>query len=398
MKFLRENISWIAPTAAILLVAPAYLATDTLFGSKAERDRVAAFDPQVEQARMAQLNNSVLSALETKVAPTPIPDAQGTPPSPEPAQTAALENDSTDVTRNRPVDLLQVTAPAKTTVPAPETTALDTNAAAEFFAKAQNNLVGQSSCREDLEELASVSRIYFPAGGLSGEDAGLSSARLIGMVLRDCPGFAVQVEGHSDPSGDPRANKILSLKRAEAVVARLAASGIDTADFIPVGYGDERPSTVRGTKDAAYYDRRVEFTVIESAQKASYSVSPQPWQKSEPGCVSDLQPKADLARHFYAARSITAPASEMAAIFELAQDVAACDGARLRVVGHHSDQPGSREDVGTGRLRALAMMSALVSAGFAKDSILIGAPSYSVGIAGQPALPNSRVDFQVVAD
>lgn len=95
---------------------------------------------------------------------------------------------------------------------------------------------------------------------------------------------------------------------------------------------------------------------------------------------------------------MTVSPSELDAVYELATAVSACEGARLRVVGQHSDQEGDRENIETGRLRALVLMGSLVSAGFESERILIGAPSYAQQVPGQPGLPKSRVDFQVIMD
>lgn len=396
MSFFKENIVWIAPTVAIVLVATGYLDREngfSLFSSDRQQTEAAAAADPYEQQRLADFNASVVAALaspEASDTSQQVPTTSARVPEGEP---------TTQVTRNAPLDLLQV-AP----VEAPEVelasqvAPFDSSNAADFFASAQANLAVANSCEQDLGELASSARIYFPAGGLSGEDTGLSAARLLGMVLQDCPGYAVQVEGHSDPSGNPKSNQRLSKKRAEAVINRLAASGMDTSKFIAVGFGDTRPSNVFGEKSAAYYDRRVEFSIVKAAQKASFSPSAKPWQEATSDCVAELAGKAAQARQYYAPGSIIAPAGEMGVILNLAAEVAECDGAWLRIVGQHSDRAGSRENVSTGRLRALAMRNALLSAGYKQGRILVGAPSYAVNVEGEPGLPQSRVDFQVIYD
>jgi outer membrane protein OmpA-like peptidoglycan-associated protein len=395
MSFFKENIVWIAPTAAIVLVATGFLDRDNGFSlfSK-DQPQTETTDQQFEQQRLADFNASVVAALASPATGKPAPQVSSG------AELETGNEASLEVTRNAPLDLLQV---APTQAPqvalASQAAPFDSDSAADFFASAQANLAVANNCEQDLGDLAASARIYFPTGGLSAEEAGLSAARLLGMVLKDCPGYGVQVEGHSDPSGDSRANQVLSKQRAEAVINRLAASGIDTAGFAAVGFGDTRPSGVKGEKSAAYYDRRVEFSIVQSAQKASVNFSAKPWQEpAAADCVAQLATKAALARQYYAPGSIIAPAGEMGAVIELATEVAQCDGAWLRIVGQHSDRAGSRENVSTGRLRALAMRNALLSAGYTQGRILVGAPSYAVNVDGEPGLPQSRVDFQVVSD
>ena len=67
----------------------------------------------------------------------------------------------------------------------------------------------------------------------------MAQARLIGVIAQNCPGVTIQIEGHSDPSGDPQVNLRLSQKRADSVLSRIAAAGIDTSnpDYSPRSVG-----------------------------------------------------------------------------------------------------------------------------------------------------------------
>lgn len=397
MTFLKTNLPWIAPTAAIVLLATGGFDRigDMIFGAE-----TATLVPQADSAdavstqlRVQELNQSVVSALATATGQAATQATTANPP---------VEQTEDVLTRTASVDLLEVVPqvrPEPRPLPKP-VAAVDTAAAADFFASAQQNLALDNSCHEDLSELASLARVYFPTGGLVVEDAGLSSARLIGMVAQDCPGFTIQVEGHSDPSGDPKVNQRLSQQRAQAVISRLGSSGIDVSNFVAVGFGDTQPSNTTGPKTRAYYDRRVEFSVVAKAPQARPAAgSAQTWG-GEPAsdCVRALEATALQARQFYAPRAITAPAEGMNTVYDLVAEAANCEGAWLRIVGHHSDAPGSRESVQTGRLRALAMFSALATAGYNKDRILIGAPSYSAEIVGQPGMPKGRIEFQIITD
>ena len=108
----------------------------------------------------------------------------------------------------------------------------DENPAA-FFRDAQASLRAANSCKADLEALTARAHVYFPSGGLTAEDAGLQQARLIGTVMQGCKGVGILVTGHSDPSGDTDGNPRLSQKRAEFVIQRVSASGLDTSSFVP---------------------------------------------------------------------------------------------------------------------------------------------------------------------
>lgn len=291
-------------------------------------------------------------------------------------------------------------AAVRTALSAPRrqtTAASPTDDPAGFFGNAQANIANENSCVEDLKSLAAQARVYFPAGGVTGEEAGLAQARLIGLVAQECPNVTIQVEGHSDPSGNPQVNLRLSQQRAQAIVDRVAAAGIDTSKFRARGFGSARPSSIRGEQSAAFYDRRVEFSVIEDVRQASLRSSATA-SLVLPRCVADLQQRVDATKLFFAPRSITVSESDLAPVYELAARAANCPQARLRVVGQHADVPGSGETPATGRLRAIALMGTLVSAGFEPEKIIIAAPSTPTKIAGRGGLSDRRIDFDVIYD
>ena len=257
-------------------------------------------------------------------------------------------------------------------------------------------------CIEDLRALAQDARVYFPSGGLTLDEQGIVQARVIGFVAQDCPGVMVQVEGHSDSSGDPAANLRLSEERARAVILRLAAAGVDTTRFQAVGFGDQRPSAISGSEPAAYYDRRVEFSVIETGQPAAFTLAsasaPASFLPAQPACVAQLQQAVAQTRLFFEPRSITVPQSELSQVYQLAAAVAACPQVRLRIVGQFSDDPGSGETPDTARLRAIALMSTLVASGFEQERIIIVSPSSPTALANAPGISERRIDFDLILD
>ncbi len=398
MQALIKNLPWLAPTAAIVLSA-SFLGTTWLINKEAKNNVPSAEEVAqaqiAEQRRWDDLNALVGAATQGELTSTAaVPDVSDT------AAQEIAEN-LVAVTRNAPLPLLETPeriTPLAEPVTAP--TPVSSGSAAEFFANAQANLASDDSCGEDLRALAAGTRIYFPAGGLTAEANGLIKARVIGQLAHNCKEYTVQVEGHSDPSGNSDVNLRLSKQRAQAVINRLASGGIDTSNFIAVGRGDEQPSGIEGPKGAAYYDRRVEFAIVKAVKTASASstFAPAAWRTEPSDCVRALERKVEQSRLIYAPRAITVSPSELDVVFELASAAAQCEGARLRLVGQHSDDLGTRESVETGRLRALVLMGSLVSAGFESETILIGAPSYSVTVPNQPGLPKSRVDFQLIMD
>jgi outer membrane protein OmpA-like peptidoglycan-associated protein len=82
-------------------------------------------------------------------------------------------------------------------------------------------------------------------------------------ILKCYPTMSVKLEGHTDSTGDPEANKKLSLDRAEAVKALLVAGGVDAGRIDTAGWGQEKPITSNDTEEGRARNRRTELTVIK---------------------------------------------------------------------------------------------------------------------------------------
>lgn len=392
LRILKEHLPWIAPTTAIVLAATGVISfgpRDTApvdVSSDFEVSRTMSQNPVAlgEQGIGLVPNTSgSIAALQAVVQQAPqVPEVTLAPVPVEPAV----------VTPAQP----QV-APQQVSIE-PESSVSPTSDPGAFFAAAQANLAQDKSCVEDLRVLAGEARVYFPSGGLTADEAGMAQARLIGLVAQDCPHVEIVVEGHSDPSGDPGASLRLSQQRADAVLKRIAASGIDVVRFRSVGLGSQEPSRITGTQSTAYYDRRVEFEIREVSQRAGVTGFSRPLGTASSTCAAQLQAAVAQTKLFYSPRSITAPSDGMPAVADLAAKASACPEARLRVVGQFSDDPGSGETPATARLRAVALMSSLVAAGFDPAQIIIAAHSAPQVLAGQPGLSEHRVDFDVILE
>jgi outer membrane protein OmpA-like peptidoglycan-associated protein len=70
----------------------------------------------------------------------------------------------------------------------------------------------------------------------------------------------IQISGHTDNVGKPKANKTLSERRAQACRDYLIKKGIDASRITAVGYGDERPIAPNDTAEGRQKNRRIEAT------------------------------------------------------------------------------------------------------------------------------------------
>jgi outer membrane protein OmpA-like peptidoglycan-associated protein len=72
----------------------------------------------------------------------------------------------------------------------------------------------------------------------------------------------VEIAGHTDNVGKPKANKTLSAKRAEACRAYLVSKGIDGSRILTVGHGGERPIVPNDSDENRQKNRRIEVVEL----------------------------------------------------------------------------------------------------------------------------------------
>ncbi len=78
-------------------------------------------------------------------------------------------------------------------------------------------------------------------------------------LMRDHPDLRLSVEGHTDNTGTPERNRVLSQERAATVQAALVAAGINTNRLRTAGFGSDRPLANGATDADRARNRRVEL-------------------------------------------------------------------------------------------------------------------------------------------
>ncbi len=69
----------------------------------------------------------------------------------------------------------------------------------------------------------------------------------------------ISVEGHTDFVGNPEANKVLSIARAQAVADAMAKLGVDPKRLSVTGYGQDRPLADNKSDEGRAKNRRIEL-------------------------------------------------------------------------------------------------------------------------------------------
>lgn len=186
-----------------------------------------------------------------------------------PGETAATEPPSEEPTPTAPAEAPAVLeeAPAANEAPAAEPPA-----AAAVPAPAQPVAVPSApaadmvqQCRTTLAELSAQNGILFRSGAAVLAEGADSVLRAIADTIRQCPGVAIDVAGHTDADGDAAANLALSVARAEAVVTALIGLGIAPERLYAIGYGESQPIADNSTAAGKAQNRRIVVSVRDGA-------------------------------------------------------------------------------------------------------------------------------------
>jgi outer membrane protein OmpA-like peptidoglycan-associated protein len=77
------------------------------------------------------------------------------------------------------------------------------------------------------------------------------------------PGYRYEIRGHTDSTGSPEHNKILSQSRAEAVRTYLIDRGISGTRLTATGLGSLEPLENNATEEGRKRNRRTELKILD---------------------------------------------------------------------------------------------------------------------------------------
>ncbi len=117
-------------------------------------------------------------------------------------------------------------------------------------------------CEKMLATAASAGVILFDRASADLTSKSLPTLAKLAKIVKECPGFRISIEGHTDAEGIPARNNPLSERRAKAVADQLVAKGVDASRLTTVGYGAERPISENETAAGRAKNRRIEFKVL----------------------------------------------------------------------------------------------------------------------------------------
>ncbi len=109
-----------------------------------------------------------------------------------------------------------------------------------------------------------LKNVFFDIGKADLKSESISEIEKLRELLVSSPELNVQINGHTDNTGNAANNKALSLKRASAVVDYLVAKGISATRVSAKGFGSEKPIVSNDDEsDGRAINRRTEIEIIE---------------------------------------------------------------------------------------------------------------------------------------
>jgi outer membrane protein OmpA-like peptidoglycan-associated protein len=146
-------------------------------------------------------------------------------PTPTPIQTTKVEvpiNNQVEITRRMVEEVEEIIEPSATPTPIEESSIDDI-----------------LSIQDKISNILKENRISFYR---SSSQLRLDSKRTLDKILEildELPSVELVVKGYTDASGSKAKNRVLSLKRAEAVKRYLVERGFNPEDIEAIGYGEE---------------------------------------------------------------------------------------------------------------------------------------------------------------
>jgi outer membrane protein OmpA-like peptidoglycan-associated protein len=105
--------------------------------------------------------------------------------------------------------------------------------------------------------------IYFDPAKTNINPAAAKALDRTGMILKENPQLKVEIGGHTDASGNEKANQAISEKRAQSAMKYLQDKfNIPGNRLTAKGYGSTRPIADNSTQDGRSKNRRVEFKYL----------------------------------------------------------------------------------------------------------------------------------------
>ncbi|SLN54229.1 OmpA family protein [Pseudooctadecabacter jejudonensis] len=120
-------------------------------------------------------------------------------------------------------------------------------------------------CAAEADSRLGARQIGFVSGSARLDAASLRTINALAAIARPCveADLELEVAGHTDASGDPDQNQILSQERAEVVRRALIERGVPARAITAIGFGADRSIATNDTPEGRAANRRTEIDWFE---------------------------------------------------------------------------------------------------------------------------------------
>ena len=82
-------------------------------------------------------------------------------------------------------------------------------------------------------------------------------------IMKAYPSLQINIQGHTDNTGDAAANRKLSVDRASAVRQSLVAAGVAADRVTAQGFGADKPTATNDNAEGRQKNRRIDVVVTK---------------------------------------------------------------------------------------------------------------------------------------
>jgi outer membrane protein OmpA-like peptidoglycan-associated protein len=108
-----------------------------------------------------------------------------------------------------------------------------------------------------------LNNIYFKLNSSELEPESYTAIDAIFTMLQANPQARIQINGHTDNTGNAAKNLTLSEARANSVAQYLISKKIDKNRIVVKGFGSQKPIADNNSEEGRFRNRRVEFEIVE---------------------------------------------------------------------------------------------------------------------------------------
>jgi outer membrane protein OmpA-like peptidoglycan-associated protein/uncharacterized protein YidB (DUF937 family) len=113
---------------------------------------------------------------------------------------------------------------------------------------------------QELANALNLEIINFSTGSAQIPDSSMPFLDNAAEAIKMAPaGMTMEIDGHTDNTGDAAANLTLSQQRADAVRTYLIQKGVPESMVAARGFGDTKPIAGNDTEEGRFRNRRIEF-------------------------------------------------------------------------------------------------------------------------------------------